>query len=168
MTVQIDPNDPSAEQLQALSEIDKEGPFHFVNLLAFKKEAEYPTDHALANSQLSGADAYDKYGAVAFAQVIKRGGRLITLNNVELEVIGSSGAWGRVATMEYQNINAFLEMLSDPDYTQAVVHRKAGLEKTAILVTRPKIHKPLGGKLKSWFVLNLAALFFRGQRKKNM
>ena len=145
MTVQIDPNDPSAEQLQALSEIDKEGPFHFVNLLAFKKEAEYPAEHELASAQLSGAEAYDKYGAVAFKQVIKRGGRLITLNNVELAVIGSSETWDRVATMEYKNIDAFLEMLSDPDYRQSLVHRIAGIERTVILVTRPQINEPIGG-----------------------
>lgn len=145
MTLQINPNEPGAEQLQALLEIDQEGPFHFVNLLAFKKDADYPADHALASAQLSGAEAYDKYGAVAFAQVAKRGGRLITLNYVELEVIGSSGEWDRVATMEYQNIDAFLEMVADPDYTQSLVHRAAGLEKTIVLVTRPQINEPIGG-----------------------
>lgn len=116
-----------------------------MNLLAFKKEAEYPAEHALASAQLSGAEAYDTYGAVAFEQVTKRGGRLITLNNVELEVIGSSGSWDRVATTEYQNIYAFLEMLSDPDYKQSLVHRTAGLEKTIVLVTRPQINEPIGG-----------------------
>lgn len=153
MTLQIDPNEPGAEQLQALLEINQEGPFHFVNLLAFKKEAEYPGEHALASVQLSGAEAYDKYGAVAFEQVTKRGGRLITLNNVELEVIGSSGAWDRVATMEYQNIDAFLEMVSDPDYKQSLVHRTAGLEKTIILVTRPQINGPSETNLASTICL---------------
>ena len=99
----------------------------------------------MASSQLSGAEAYDKYGAVAFEQVTKRGGRLITLNNVELQVIGSSRTWDRVATMEYQNIDAFLEMISDPDYEQSLVHRTAGLEDTIVLVTRPLIKEPIGG-----------------------
>ncbi|MFQ3200966.1 MAG: hypothetical protein ACI9SK_001696 [Zhongshania sp.] len=30
MTLQIDPNEPGAEQLQALLEINQEGPFHFL------------------------------------------------------------------------------------------------------------------------------------------
>ena len=47
--------------------------------------------------------------------------------------------------MEYRNIDAFLEMLSDPDYTQALVHCTAGLEATIVLVTRPKINEPIGG-----------------------
>jgi uncharacterized protein (DUF1330 family) len=67
----------------------------------------------LASAQLSEADAYDKYGAAALEQVSKRGGRLITLHNVELEVIRSRGAWNRVATMEYRNIEAFLQMVSN-------------------------------------------------------
>ena len=92
MTVQVDPNEPGVEQLQSLLALDQEGPFHFVKLLAFKKEAEYPAGHTLASAQLSGAEAYDKYGAVAFEQVARRGGRLITLNKVEMEVIGSSGS----------------------------------------------------------------------------
>ena len=50
--------------------------------------------------------------------------------------------------MEYQNIDAFLEMVSDPDYEQSLVHRTAGLEKTIVLVTRPQINVPIGGSLK--------------------
>ena len=143
-TLQLNTIEPSAEQLQALLKIKPEGPFHFVNFLAFKAQAEYPADHALASAELSGSDAYDKYGAVALAQILGRGGRLITLNTVELEVIGSSGPWHSVATMEYPNITAFLDMIADPDYKQALVHRDAGLANTIVLVTRPQINEPIG------------------------
>ena len=143
-TLQPNTIEPSAEQLQALMEINPKGPFHFVNFLAFKDQAEYPADHALASAKLSGSDAYDKYGAVALTQILSRGGRLITLNTVELEVIGSSGPWHRVATMEYPNITAFLDMIADPDYKQALVHRDAGLQNTLILVTRPQLKEPIG------------------------
>ncbi|AMO69087.1 hypothetical protein DOK_07214 [gamma proteobacterium BDW918] len=143
-TLHVDSIEPSAEQLKALQAIDPEGPFHFVNFLAFKDEAEYPAEHKLAKAKLSGSDAYDKYGAVALAQIIQRGGRLITLNTVELEVIGSSGPWHRVATMEYPNIAAFLDMIADPVYQQALVHRDAGLKDTIVLVTRPQLKAPIG------------------------
>ncbi|MEP1471827.1 MAG: DUF1330 domain-containing protein [Halieaceae bacterium] len=136
--------EPSREQVENLLSGDLEGPFHFVNLLAFKQAAAYPSDHELASEQLSGSDAYDKYGEVAMAHVIKRGGRLITLNNVEKQVIGSSRAWHRVATMEYQNIKAFVDMLLDPEYQAALVHRDSGLEATEVFVTRPLITQPIG------------------------
>jgi uncharacterized protein (DUF1330 family) len=143
-TLHIDSIEPSAEQLLALQAIDPQGPFHFVNFLAFKEQAEYPTEHKLASAKLNGGDAYDKYGAVALQQIIQRGGRLITLNMVELEVIGSSGPWHRVATMEYPNIAAFLDMITDPDYQQALVHRNAGLKNTIVLVTKPQLNEPIG------------------------
>ena len=136
--------DPSADQIRNLLSGNLEGPFHFVNLLAFKEVADYPADHELANHQLSGADAYDKYGAVALSQVTKRGGRLMALSNIEKKVVGDSRSWHRIATMEYRNIGAFTDMLMDPEYQAALVHRESGLEATEVLITRPLITEPVG------------------------
>lgn len=136
--------DPSIEQLRGLLSGNLEGPFHFVNLLAFKEIAKYPSDHELATQKLSGVEAYDKYGEVALQQVLKRGGRLVTLSDVEQQLIGSSRAWHRVATMEYKNIKAFIEMLLDPEYQAALVHRISGLEATELFVSRPLIAEPIG------------------------
>lgn len=74
----------------------------------------------------------------------KRGGRLITLNTVQQQLIGDSGDWQQVATMEYQKVSDFLEMVDDPEYQQALVHRDAGLEATELFVTRPLINEPIG------------------------
>jgi uncharacterized protein (DUF1330 family) len=136
--------EPTEEQLQALLGGDMEGPLHFVNLLRFREIALYPPDHPLAGDQLSGADAYNLYGAVALEHVIRRGGRLVTLNRVEQQLIGVSRVWHQVATMEYRNVDAFIDMVSDPEYQQALVHRDAGLEATEVYVSRPLIDKPLG------------------------
>ena len=73
-----------------------------------------------------------------------RGGRLMQSNKVKLSMGGDD--WDSVATMEYQKIGAFFEMLADPAYQAALVHRDAGLEATKILITRPRIIKPLGLK----------------------
>jgi uncharacterized protein (DUF1330 family) len=136
--------DPTEQQLEQLTSGDKKGPFHFVNLLRFKDVADYPSDHELAGKKISGEEAYDVYGAVAFKHVTQRGGRLITLNAVQQQLIGDSTQWHRIATMEYQNTDAFIEMIADPAYKAAVVHRIAGLEATEIFVTRPLIDKPIG------------------------
>ena len=55
------------------------------------------------------------------------------------------GDWDGVATMEYQNISAFFDMLADPDYQAALVHRDAGLEITEVLVSKPMLNGPIGG-----------------------
>ena len=135
-------NDVSADDLLRLLDLNPEGPYHFINLLKYKPKAKYPTDHPLAAKSMSGEAAYNQYGITAFQQVTMRGGRLMQSNKVKISMGGDD--WDSVATMEYQTIGAFFEMLADPDYQAALVHRDAGLEATEILITRPRINKPLG------------------------
>jgi uncharacterized protein (DUF1330 family) len=132
--------EPTEEQMKTLLDGEQKGPFHFVNLLKFKPLASYPSDHPLAGENVSGADAYRTYGAVAHEHVTKRGGRLITLNAVKQQLIGASQDWHQVAIMEYQNVAAFIDMISDPEYQKSLVHRNAGLETTEVFVTRPIIN----------------------------
>lgn len=128
---------PDAGQLRALLEADRDGPLHFVNLLAFHDEARYPDSHDLAAAGLTGEQAYARYGEVALDHVTRRGGRLVTFNVVEQTVIGTEAGWHQVATMEYPDTGAFVDMVRDPAYTAALVHRDAGLAATLVLVTRP-------------------------------
>ena len=57
--------DVSAENLGDLLELSPERPYHFVNLLKYKKLADYPEGHSMAQKKLSGQDAYNLYGMVA-------------------------------------------------------------------------------------------------------
>jgi len=126
---------PDEAQLRALLEADLGGPLQFVNLLAFRDQAVYPEGHELAGAGLSGADAYGRYGAVAFGHVVRRGGAMTLYNEVALVLIGRDVPWDQVAVMEYPDVAAFVDMLRDPDYQAALVHRDAGLAETALLVT---------------------------------
>jgi len=129
---------PDAEQLRALIEADRAGPLHFLNLLSFHPEARYPDGHEMAARKLSGREAYNGlYGPVAFRHVSQRGGRLTVLADVEQCLIGAGGPWHQVATMEYPDTAAFLDMVADPDYQAGIIHRDAGLADTVVLVTRP-------------------------------
>ena len=133
---------PSREQLRALILADRDGPLHFVNLLGFFPEAQYPEDHELSQRKMSGADAYALYGAVALKHVRQRGGRLVSLNSAEQTLLGPDGNGHQVAVMQYPNTDAFLDMLQDPDYLAAIVHRDAGLGSTGVIVTRPIVPAP--------------------------
>jgi uncharacterized protein (DUF1330 family) len=135
---------PDRGQLRALLATDGTGPLQFVNLLAYHHRAAYPADHELAASGLSGADAYALYGLVALEQVTRRGGRLTLYTDVALTLIGPDQSWDQVAVMEYPDTNAFLDMIVDPDYVAALVHRGAGLAETVVMVTR----SPLGDSRK--------------------
>ena len=128
---------PGEDQLKALVESNPDGPLHFVNLLSFHPEARYPADHEFAERRMTGEEAYNgHYGPVAFRHVTQRGGRLTVLATVEQAIIGRDAHWHQVATMEYPNVAAFLDMGADPDFQAATVHRNAGLADTLVLVTR--------------------------------
>lgn len=128
---------PDYDQLRALLAAEGRGPLQFVNLLAYYEHAEYPEGHELSGRGLSGADAYGRYGAVALDHVTRRGGRLTLYNDVDQVLIGQPSRWAQVAVMEYPGTGAFLDMIGDPDYVAALVHRDAGLAETLVLVTRP-------------------------------
>ncbi len=133
---------PGTQQLRALITADRPGPLQFVNLLAYHDRARYPEGHELAGAGLSGADAYGRYGLIALEHVNRRGGRLALYNDVAQVLIGAQSAWDQVAIMEYADTDAFLDMIVDPDYTAALVHRDAGLRDTMVLVTRPLFAPP--------------------------
>ena len=127
---------PDEEQLRSLLHSSEEGPFQFVNLLSYRAHAAYPEGHALASAGLSGAEAYGRYAAVALDQVVRRGGVLTLYNDVLQVLIGETGPWDQIAIMQYPGIDAFVDMIRDPDYQVGLVHRDAGLAETAILVSR--------------------------------
>jgi uncharacterized protein (DUF1330 family) len=130
---------PDGDQIRELVAADLSGPLHFVNLLAFRDEAQYPDGHELAASGLSGADAYARYGVIALDHVARRGGRLTFYNDVEQVLVGPGRTWHQVAIMEYPSTRSFIDMITDPRYLAGLVHRDAGLAETVVLVTRPRL-----------------------------
>ena len=127
---------PDEMQLRALLGGVEDGPLQFVNLLAYHAVAAYPERHELAGAGLSGAEAYGRYGVVALDHVARRGGALTLYNDVVHVLVGRAGAWDQVAVMQYRGLDAFVDMLRDPDYQAALVHRDAGLAETRVLVSR--------------------------------
>lgn len=131
------PLEPSADQLRALLSVEGDGPLQFLNLLAYRDVARYPVEHALAESGSAGSVAYALYGAVAVRHVMARGGRFVLFNQIVAQVIGTPVVWHQIALMQYPSVDAFLDMVRDPDYRSALVHRDAGLARTEVFATRP-------------------------------
>ncbi len=127
---------PDEVQLRQLLESGEQGPLQYVNLLAYRDHAAYPEGHELAAAALTGAEAYGRYGAVALEHVGRRGGSLRLYNDVLGVLIGRTGPWDQIAVMEYPGTDAFVDMIRDPAYQAALVHRDAGLDETAILISR--------------------------------
>ncbi|HEX4535074.1 MAG TPA: DUF1330 domain-containing protein [Rhizomicrobium sp.] len=126
---------PTPQQVQAMIETGPEGPIVMVNLLKYRAKAAYKADRAEAAQNLSGRDAYQRYGMVAIQHVTQRSGRVVWAGPQKLVFIGDAQAndWDDVVCVHYPSRKAFLEMTQDPAYLAAHYHRDAGLERTALL-----------------------------------
>lgn len=129
---------PTPESIAALMRSHGDGPVHMINLLKFKAVADYPDGHEFAGS--TGAEAYERYGRVAIANVVGLGGRLVSAGSFDASVIGDPGEdWDQIAIVEYPNTDAFLALVDTDGYLEATEHRTAGLERTRLIAMTPLI-----------------------------
>jgi uncharacterized protein (DUF1330 family) len=116
--------EPTAEQFAALSGSPHDGQVVMLNLLRFKDRAT-GIDEA---DQITGAEAYVRYGAQARRCLERAGGRILLALSPHESVIGPvPGEWDLVLAVEYPSRQAFLAMIGDPVYLAAHEHRAAGV-----------------------------------------
>lgn len=131
--------DPQRAQFDAFKALPRDTVIHMLNLVRFKEAATYPADHPLAADALSGAEAYARYGAESGPIFQRVGGRIVWRGTMEAMVIGpAEEQWHAVFIAEYPNSGAFLEMVTDPVYRQAVIHRQAAVETSRLIRCDPK------------------------------
>ena len=118
---------PNRDQFKALAEAAARdgGKVVMLNLLKYRRGG--------------GSGEYRQYGDAVTSMVERTGGRLLYLGRCDQVLIGDADAneWDAVALVEYPNRQAFIDMVSRPDYQKAHEHREAGLERTVLLATTP-------------------------------
>lgn len=130
--------DPAQEIMAQFRELPLERPVAMINLLRFRDRAAYPDGHAEADAGHTGAQAYGLYGRAAAAPFARAGGRQVWLGRPELTVIGPTDeAWDLAFIAEYPSGQAFIDMLRDPDYREAVIHRQAAVEDSRLIRCTP-------------------------------
>ena len=130
--------DPERAQFDAFKALPRDTKIHMLNLVRFKDEATYPDDHPLAGKGLSGAEAYANYGMDSGPVFQRVGGSIVWRGSMEAMLIGPDGEkWDAMFVAEYPNSGAFMEMVTDPVYRQAVVHRQAAVETSRLIRTAP-------------------------------
>lgn len=112
---------PTPQQIEALAQISDEGPFVMVNLLRFKPDG--------------GAEKYDEYSRRAAPVFERIGGRLVYYGKGVMTFIGDD-AWDGVLLAEYPSRTAFVSMLSDPEYREAVSCREESLIDSRLYITK--------------------------------
>lgn len=149
---------PSQQQLEALAAIAgtaADAPLVMLNLNRYRVRAEYrsePHDGGLAAprdgmpAELSGRDAYARYGAVALQVIQRVGGEVVWSTGATTTVVGEEQErYEEVIAVRYPSAQAFLELAFDPAINEAAVHREAGLERALVILCEDSGEGPLRG-----------------------
>lgn len=128
--------DPTREAFAAFRADDRPGPIHMLNLVRLRERAAYPDGR-----EATGRQAYAAYGSESLPVFQRLGGRIVWRGRFELMLIGPpEETWDECFIAEYPSVAAFVEMIRDPVYREAVKHRQA-----AVLTSRLVRMAPAGG-----------------------
>jgi uncharacterized protein (DUF1330 family) len=121
--------DPTKEIFAAFRDNDRPGPIHMLNLVRLRSQAAYPDGR-----QATGADAYAAYGRESGPVFARLGGRIVWRGTFELMLIGpTEERWDHCFIAEYPSVAAFVEMIRDPVYREAVKHRQAAVADSRLI-----------------------------------
>lgn len=125
------PIDPDQQQLAALSAraAGDDSPIVMLNL-----------------NRYADRDEYLRYGAVATRTLERIGARILWHANAAETFIGTGDDdYDEVIAVWYPSRTAFLELVGDPDVLAALEHRRAGLERAAIICCESGAEPVLAG-----------------------
>ena len=126
---------PTPEQLSSFFSGVEDGPFVMVNLLRFKPHAEYADGN---DADLTGREAYARYGAAVQACVAAVGGHTIYAGAVSELMLGEMDEpWDMIALAQYPSRAAMMTMVQSPEYHAIEKHRLAGLAGQLNIRTKP-------------------------------
>ena len=125
--------DPTKETFKAFRESDRPGPIHMLNLVRLHAQAKYPDGR-----KATGAEAYASYGRDSGPVFERLGGTIVWQGRFELMLIGPSDErWDLCFIAQYPSVAAFVEMIRDPVYREAVKHRQAAVEDSRLIRMAP-------------------------------
>jgi uncharacterized protein (DUF1330 family) len=132
--------DPLRAQFEAFKALPRDTPIQMLNLIRLKEKAEYPEGHPDHRKELSGLDAYRAYGRTS-APIFRRvGGKQVWAGKPEVVLTGAANeAWDLAFIAEYPSANAFLAMVTDPDYREHVKHRQAAVLDSRLIRLTPLV-----------------------------
>lgn len=125
--------DPTKERFALFRDLPRTGPIHMLNLVRFRARAAYPDGR-----EATGQEAYAAYGRDSGPVFVRLGGKIIWRGDFQFMLIGpEEERWDEVFIAQYPNADAFIEMLRDPVYREAVKHRQAAVEDSRLIRLSP-------------------------------
>lgn len=115
--------EPTPEQFAALAARPADAPVVMVNLLKFKPEG--------------GLQSYLQYGREVVPHLERVGATLRYAGGAPSVVIGDGEHpwWDAILIVEYPTPQAFIEMVTTPEYAKVHEHRAAGLDRGDLIAT---------------------------------
>ena len=115
--------DPERAQFEAFKALPRDTPINMLNLVRVREKAAYPDGR-----DATGHQAYAAYGHNSRPVFDKVGGSILWRGSFETVLIGpSTEHWDYAFVARYPNAGAFLAMVTDPVYQEAVKHRQAAV-----------------------------------------
>ena len=104
-----------------------------LNLVKLRARAAYSDGRAM-----SGADAYACYGRESQPVFSRVGGSVVWRGRFEQMLIGPpEERWDLCFIAQYPSVAAFVAMIRDPVYREAVKHRQAAVEDSRLIRLAP-------------------------------
>ncbi|UXA06986.1 DUF1330 domain-containing protein [Mycobacterium sp. SMC-2] len=115
--------EPTAEQFAALAGRPADAPVVMVNLLKFKASG--------------GLESYRRYGQEVAPHLQRVRATVRYAGTAPAFVIGDGERpwWDAILIVEYPTPQAFIDMVSTPEYAKVHEHRAAGLERGDLIAT---------------------------------
>jgi uncharacterized protein (DUF1330 family) len=121
--------DPTKEIFALFRDNNREGPIQMLNLVQLRAEAKYEDGR-----KATGAEAYAAYGRESGPVFERLGGKIIWQGKFELMLIGpQSERWDHCFIAQYPGVSAFVDMIRDPVYREAVKHRQAAVQDSRLI-----------------------------------
>jgi uncharacterized protein (DUF1330 family) len=134
--------DPTKESFGRFKALPTDRAIHMLNLVRLRAEAAYPDGR-----KASGLEAYRAYARESGPVFSRLGGRQVWIGRPELTLIGpESERWDIAFIAQYPSGQAFIEMIRDPVYREAVKHRQAAVVDSRLIRLAPATPGALFGE----------------------
>lgn len=121
--------DPTREQFELFKNLPRDCVILMLNLIRLKAQASYEDERPV-----SGREAYKTYGEKSFPVFSGVGGKIIWRGRPESVLIGPTDEqWDIAFIAQYPSADAFLAMVTHPDYQAIVFHRQAAVHTSRLI-----------------------------------
>lgn len=129
----IQPNQEAIANFNKENNLDS--PIVMLNLLRFKKQADYSKLSAIKpDESLTGEQAYHVYMKYTQPILQKLGAEVVYLGKSSAYLIGpTEETWDMVLLVKYATIQKFYDLIQDPTYLKTAGHRSAAVEDSRLL-----------------------------------